>query len=85
MHVEKNVCDSLIDTLLNINGKMKDGLNARLDLIYLNIREELTRTQVGKRTYLPPTCYTMSKEEEKNKFLPMSKWCESITRTFIKC
>ena len=29
MHVEKNVCDSLIGTLLNINGKTKDGLNAR--------------------------------------------------------
>ena len=25
MHVEKNVCDSLIGTLLNIKGKTKDG------------------------------------------------------------
>jgi len=41
MHVEKNVCDSLIGTLLNINGKTKDGLNARLDLIEINIRGEL--------------------------------------------
>ena len=37
MHVENNVCDSLIGTLLNINGKTKDGLNARLDLIEMNI------------------------------------------------
>jgi len=37
MHVEKNVCDSLIVTLLNINGKTKDGLNARLYLIEMNI------------------------------------------------
>jgi len=37
MHVEKNVCDSLIGTLLNINGKTNDGLNARLDLIEMNI------------------------------------------------
>jgi len=37
MHVKKNVCDSLIGTLLNINEKMKDGLNARLDLIEMNI------------------------------------------------
>ena len=41
MHVEKNVCDSLIGTLLNIKGKTKDGVNARLDLIEMNIREEL--------------------------------------------
>ena len=26
MHVEKNVCDSLLGTLLNIKGKTKDGL-----------------------------------------------------------
>ena len=29
MHVEKNVCDSIIGTLLNIKGKTKDGINAR--------------------------------------------------------
>ena len=31
-HVEKNVCDSLIGTLLNIKGKTKDGLKCRQDL-----------------------------------------------------
>jgi len=62
MHVEKNVCDSLIGTLLNINKKTKDGLNARLDLIEMNIRGELAPIEMGKRTYLPPACYTMSKD-----------------------
>jgi len=84
MHVEKNECDSLICTLLNINGKTKDGLNARLDLIEMNIRGELAPIEMGKHTYLPPTCYTMSKDEKK-KFLSMSKGCESATRTFLKC
>ncbi|XP_031102022.1 uncharacterized protein LOC116005929 [Ipomoea triloba] len=37
MHVEKNVCDSIVGTLLDIKGKTKDGLNARLDLIEMNI------------------------------------------------
>ena len=64
MHVEKNVCDSLIGTLLNINGKTKDGLNARLDLIEMNIRGELAPIKMGKCTYLPPACYTMSKDEK---------------------
>ena len=64
MHVEKNVCDSLIGTLLNINGKTKDGLNVRLDLIEMNIRGELSPIEMGKRTYLPPACYTMSKNEK---------------------
>jgi len=32
MHIEKNVCDNLLGTLLNIEGKTKDTTNARLDL-----------------------------------------------------
>jgi len=59
MHVEKNVYDSLIDTLLNIQGKTKDGVNARLDLVEMKIREDLTPREVGRRTYWPPACYTM--------------------------
>ena len=39
MHVEKNVCDSVIGTLLNIKGKTKDGVYAHLDLVEMGIRE----------------------------------------------
>ncbi|GJT30112.1 hypothetical protein Tco_0910387 [Tanacetum coccineum] len=35
MHVEKNVCESLVGTFLNVPGKIKDGMNARLDLAEL--------------------------------------------------
>ena len=41
MHVEKNVYDSLISTLLNIKGKTKDGLNCRQDLVDIGIRQQL--------------------------------------------
>jgi len=41
MHVEKNVCESLIDTLLNIKGKTKDGLKCRQDLVDMGIRDQL--------------------------------------------
>ncbi|RDX81187.1 hypothetical protein CR513_38169, partial [Mucuna pruriens] len=33
MHVEKNVCDSVIDMLLNIQGNIKDNMNTRLDMV----------------------------------------------------
>ena len=33
MHVKKNVCDSLIDTLFNIKGKKKDDLKCCQDLV----------------------------------------------------
>ena len=32
MHVEKNVCESILGTLLKIKGKRKDGDGARLDM-----------------------------------------------------
>lgn len=33
MHVGKNVCHSVIETLINIQGKTQHGLNARLDMV----------------------------------------------------
>ncbi|KAL8132986.1 hypothetical protein AgCh_008451 [Apium graveolens] len=41
MHIEKNICNSILGTLLNIGGKMKDHLAARLDLQDQGIRKEL--------------------------------------------
>ncbi|KAM2940435.1 hypothetical protein COP2_029788 [Malus domestica] len=37
MHIEKNICDSVVETLLDIE-KSKDGLAAHEDLEVLNIR-----------------------------------------------
>jgi hypothetical protein len=39
MHIEKNICESLIATILNILGKTKDIVKARLDLKDLGIRK----------------------------------------------
>ncbi|XP_040379132.1 uncharacterized protein LOC121054193 [Oryza brachyantha] len=66
MHVEKNVCESLMGLLLN-PGITKDGLNARRDLQDMGIRLELhpVTTESG-RVYLPPACYTLSKDEKMN-------------------
>ncbi|XP_045791196.1 uncharacterized protein LOC123885901 [Trifolium pratense] len=64
MHVEKNVCDIVIGTFLNIAGKTKDGINARLDMDLMGIRKELLPQQINNRTYLPPACYTLSKKEK---------------------
>ncbi|XP_027922635.1 uncharacterized protein LOC114180521 [Vigna unguiculata] len=66
MHVEKNVCDSIIGTLLNIKGKTKDDVNSRKDLVEMGLRLELQPQAYGKRTYLPPACHTLSKVEKKS-------------------
>ena len=66
-HIEKNVCENIIGTLLNIAGKTKDELNSRLDLVEMCLRSELAPRFESKRTYLPPVCYTLS-TMEKNVF-----------------
>ena len=65
MHIEKNVCMNLIGTLLDIPGKTKDGLQTRRDLEQLGIRPELAPKVVGRRIYIPPACYTLSKNEKR--------------------
>nr|GEV51124.1 hypothetical protein [Tanacetum cinerariifolium] len=52
---EKNVCESLVETLLNVLGKTKDGINARLDLAELGRKPELFARQEEDKTTLPPT------------------------------
>ncbi|XP_074322821.1 uncharacterized protein LOC141659793 [Apium graveolens] len=54
----------IIGTLLNIPGKTNDGMKARLDLQELGVRAELAPQQSGKRAYLPPACYTLSRKDK---------------------
>ncbi|XP_076939625.1 uncharacterized protein LOC143608486, partial [Bidens hawaiensis] len=67
MHIEKNVAESLIGALLNIPGKTKDGLEARLDLNDMDLKPELTPKSDGANIRLPPASYTL-KTKEKDKF-----------------
>ncbi|CAN6679978.1 unnamed protein product [Malus baccata var. baccata] len=63
MHIEKNICDSLVGTLLGIE-KSKDGLAARADLEVLNIRRSQHPRREGNRTFLPPALFTLKREEK---------------------
>jgi hypothetical protein len=40
MHIEKNICESILGTVLEIEGKCKDNENARLDTEHLGIRQD---------------------------------------------
>ena len=41
MHIEKNICDSIVGTLLSVDGKSKDNFNSRLNLLAMGIRAQL--------------------------------------------
>ena len=67
MHIEKNVCENIINTLLCIDGKSKDNLNSRLDLQALNIRSDLhpVELEVEDKFYLPPAPYEMNVAQQR--------------------
>ncbi|XP_073285447.1 uncharacterized protein [Primulina huaijiensis] len=65
MHIEKNVCESICGTLLNMEGKTKDNIKSRLDLQEIGIRPALHPIEKGpSRVYQPPACYSMGKNEK---------------------
>ena len=66
MHIEKNICDSIVGTLLNINGKSKDNMNSRLDLQAMGIRDQLHPIERGNRVILPAACYSLTSNEKRN-------------------
>ena len=39
--MSKRMCDNVVGTLMNIDGKTKDTYKAQLDLEYMGIRKEL--------------------------------------------
>ena len=65
MHVQKNVFDSIIGILLDVKGKTKEGLNSRLDLVNLGIRQELLPIpQPNGKYLLPAASYNLNPEEK---------------------
>jgi hypothetical protein len=65
MHIGKGVFDSTCGILLDLARKTKDGLNARRDLVDLNIRPELHPIEKANgKYYLPPAAYTLTREEK---------------------
>ncbi|KAL5579094.1 hypothetical protein UlMin_011536 [Ulmus minor] len=67
MHIKKNVCDSLLGTLLGDPHKSKDTDNARRDLAKLGIRHELHLFEDGNKLMKPAADYTFS-EANRRKF-----------------
>ncbi|XP_061993678.1 uncharacterized protein LOC133711589 [Rosa rugosa] len=63
MHIEKNICDSILGTLLNIPGKTKDGVAARLDLVDMGIKLNLKPKDREKK--LPLAWWNLTKDEKR--------------------
>lgn len=64
MHIEKNVCDSLLGTLL-MNDKTKDTANARVDLENLKIRRTQWLERKGNKFFSPHPKYSLKVSDRK--------------------
>ena len=86
MHTEKNVCDNILNTILEMDGKTKDNLNARFDLQSMGIRKELHPIRRGEEWDIPSACFNLT-TNEKILFLSVFKslrlpdgYCSNIFR-----
>ncbi|XP_040367423.1 uncharacterized protein LOC112178107 [Rosa chinensis] len=61
MHIEKNICDNVLFSILGVAGKSKDNLNSRRDLELMGIREQyhLKRRESGTE-YADPAEFEMN-------------------------
>jgi hypothetical protein len=87
MHIEKNICENLIGTILNIPGKIKDTVKARLDLKDLGIRKELQFKEKGDSCEMPRARYTLSTQQKKAfcEFLREVKFLDGFASNISRC
>jgi len=87
MHIEKNICESILGTLQVVEGKSKDNEKARLDMQHLGIRmDQHLVCEKGKFT-LPPSLYKLGKDDKKIlcKFLHEVKLPDGYASNIRRC
>ena len=84
MHIEKNICDNILSTLLNIPHKTKDTVAARLDLEDRGIRKELHLVGDSSK---PKACYVLTPEEKKKflEFVSNVKFPDGYASNISRC
>ncbi|XP_062005957.1 uncharacterized protein LOC133723145 [Rosa rugosa] len=65
MHIENNVCDSIIGTLFNIPEKIKDRVAARMDMVDMGIQIGLGPKPGPKKDKLPLASWNLLLEEKR--------------------
>ena len=88
MHIEKNICESILGTLMSIDGKTKDTIKARQDLEDLKIHKELHLIKRSDENYvMPAACYVMKKKERQDfcGFLKSIKFPDGYASNISRC
>ena len=59
MHIEKNICESILGTLLDMAGKSKDSEKARMDMQHLGMRKDQHPLVMNDKYTLPLALYSL--------------------------
>ncbi|XP_056161784.1 uncharacterized protein LOC130135923 [Syzygium oleosum] len=73
MHIEKNVFDNVINTVMDVTGKIKDNLNVRKDMRNICDRPTLD-VDASSRGPKPKAVYTLDKEHRR----VVCQWLKSV-------
>ena len=86
MHIEKNICENILWTLLKVEGKTKDTTNASLDLHGMNIRPQYHVVQQGTSLKFPEAHYVMTEKHSAEfcKFLKGVKFLDGYAANLAK-
>jgi len=78
MHIEKNVCERILHTIMDVKGKTKDDINARRDLVkhYKGRKLHMQTTEVvgGERMTTPTAPFVLNKEQKK----ALCEWTQNL-------
>ncbi|CAL2246225.1 unnamed protein product [Prunus armeniaca] len=87
MHVEKNVFNTLVGTILDIEGKTKDTIKARLDLERMGIRKGLWMNRDSDKTRRDLAFFSMKLNDKKEflKFVSSVKFPDGYASNIAHC
>ena len=87
MHIEKNICESILGTVMNIPGKTKDNLKSGLDLVEMGIRKSLHPKKVGDKYEILKAAFELSLNERKDvcRFLANLKVPDGYSSNIGQC
>ncbi|KNA22761.1 hypothetical protein SOVF_030240 [Spinacia oleracea] len=87
MHIEKNICDSILGTILDIPNKTKDTLKARKDLKEMNVHHNLIPIKIGDKYAIPRAPYQLTSIERRKvlEFLSKVKVPDGYSSNIARC
>ncbi|KAI5325030.1 hypothetical protein L3X38_034103 [Prunus dulcis] len=87
MHVEKNVFDTLVGTILDIEGMTKDTIKARLDLERMGIRRGLWMNRDSDKARRDLAFFSMKPNDKKEflKFVSSVKFPDGYASNIARC